>query len=98
MSDPQLLEHLRALVACDTQNPPRAIDGDSPVFAYCRDTVGSGFDIQVRDHGDGHVSWIKRKNIDGLDLMWNPDRWPAGRISLGDTFYYGSPITGDNPL
>jgi acetylornithine deacetylase len=32
MSAAEILGHLQALVACDTQNPPRAIDGDSDIF------------------------------------------------------------------
>ena len=42
--------------------------------------------------GDGHVEWLARKKINGLGLMNNPPSWPAGRINIVDTFYYGSPI------
>lgn len=58
MSAAEILGHLQALVACDTQNPPRAIDGDADVFAYCREVLPSGFETRTWDHGDGHVSWL----------------------------------------
>jgi acetylornithine deacetylase len=58
MSSTALLEHLSRLVACDTQNPPRRISGDSDIFRYCSEVVGSGFNTGAWDHGDGHVSWF----------------------------------------
>jgi acetylornithine deacetylase len=51
-------QHLQALVGFDTRNPPRLIDGDSPVFDYCASAVGDGFRLRTWDHGDGHVSWL----------------------------------------
>ena len=50
------IEHLRALVACDTQNPPRAIDSRHPIFDYLGSVLG-GFEIEVTDYGDGHVNF-----------------------------------------
>ena len=61
MSSAALLEHLSHLVACDTQNPPRQITGDSEIFQYCSQAVGSGFKTGIWDHGDGHVSWFAVK-------------------------------------
>jgi len=58
MNSDLILAHLKALVACDTQNPPRRIDADSDVFRYCSEQVGAGFEIRTWDHGDGHVSWF----------------------------------------
>ena len=51
MSVTDCLGHLDALVACDTQNPPRAIDGDSAIFRYCSEVVGSDFRVELHDHG-----------------------------------------------
>lgn len=48
------LEHLRALVAFDTRNPPRAIDSGG-IFDYLRRHL-PGFEIKVTDHGAGAVS------------------------------------------
>ena len=57
MSQATLLEHLGRLIACDTQNPPREITGDSDIFHYCSEVAGPGFSLETRDHGEGHVSW-----------------------------------------
>jgi acetylornithine deacetylase len=51
-----LLEHLSALVAFDTRNPPRAI-GTGGIFDYLRAQL-PGFEVQVRDHGAGAVSLL----------------------------------------
>jgi len=48
------LEHLRALVAFDTRNPPRAIRTDG-MFDYLRAQM-PGFRVTVTDHGAGAVS------------------------------------------
>jgi acetylornithine deacetylase len=53
-----IVGHLGRLVACDTQNPPRLITGDSAIFQHCNAAVGARFNVQVWDHGDGHVSWF----------------------------------------
>ena len=47
------LEHLRALVAFDTRNPPRAI-GTGGIFDYLRAQL-PGFDVTVTDYGAGAV-------------------------------------------
>jgi acetylornithine deacetylase len=48
------LEHLRALVAFDTRNPPRAI-GTGGIFDYLRAQL-PGFGVTVTDHGAGAVT------------------------------------------
>ncbi|HET8899851.1 MAG TPA: M20/M25/M40 family metallo-hydrolase, partial [Rhodanobacteraceae bacterium] len=48
------LEHLKALVAFDTRNPPRAITTGG-IFDYLRAQL-PGFDITVTDFGAGAVS------------------------------------------
>jgi len=78
------LGHLDALVACDTQNPPRAIDGDSPIFAYCSDVVGSSFDMRTWDHGDGHVSWYAVRGKPTLLFNVHLDTVPVGEGWSGD--------------
>ena len=78
MSDTRLLELLEALVACDTQNPPRAIDGDSPIFDVCTRAVGTGFETQVWDHGDGHVSWLAVRGRPSLLFNVHLDTVPVG--------------------
>ncbi|HET6806273.1 MAG TPA: acetylornithine deacetylase [Frateuria sp.] len=48
------LEHLRALVAFDTRNPPRAI-GTGGIFDYLRAQLPD-FDVTVTDYGAGAVT------------------------------------------
>ncbi len=48
------LTHLRALVACDTRNPPRVI-GTGGIFDYLRAQL-AGFEVTLTDHGAGAVS------------------------------------------
>ena len=50
------LEHLQALVAFDTRNPPRAI-GTGGIFNYLRRSL-SGFALTLTDHGAGAVSLL----------------------------------------
>jgi len=80
--------HLRALVACDTQNPPRLINSDSEIFRYCSAQVGAGFEIRTWDHGDGHVTWFARRgnpkvlfNVH-LDTVPNGDDWSGDPLEL----------------
>ncbi len=78
MSLQAVLERLAQLVACDTQNPPRQIDGDAEIFQHCRAAVGDRFQVRTWDHGDGHVSWYavrgKPKTLFNVHL----DTVPAG--------------------
>ena len=78
MSESRLLAHLGALVAFDTQNPPRAIDGDSAIFAYCSEAVGESFDIRIWDHGGGHVSWYAVRGRPQLLFNVHLDTVPVG--------------------
>ncbi|MBT8047598.1 MAG: acetylornithine deacetylase [Gammaproteobacteria bacterium] len=84
MTQGLVLEHLAALVACDTQNPPRRIDGESDIFRYCSEQVGAGFDIQVSDHGDGHVSWFAVRGKPGVLFNVHLDTVPDGEGWSGD--------------
>ena len=78
MSVAGILQHLEALVACDTQNPPRRIDGDSDIFAYCRAVLPSGFATRAWDHGDGHVSWFAARGRPRVLFNVHLDTVPAG--------------------
>ena len=88
MSLTRILENLEALVACDTQNPPRLIDGDSSVFRLCEGLVGSGFQTRTWDHGEGHVSWYAVRgnphvlfNVH-LDTVPNGEGWTHDPLEL----------------
>lgn len=54
----QILDSLAALVACDTQNPPREICADSDLFQLIRDQLGTEFRFQVQDFGLGRVNLL----------------------------------------
>ncbi len=49
-----ILARLEKLVAIDTRNPPRAMDGDHPLVALLRENL-PGFDVAVNDMGAGCV-------------------------------------------
>jgi acetylornithine deacetylase len=80
------LRHLRALVAFDTRNPPRAIGTDG-IFEYIR-THLPGFDWSVTDHGAGAVSLHavrgKPKILFNVHLDTVPDspHWSASPFEL----------------
>lgn len=78
MSAVAILGHLEALVACDTQNPPRNIEADDPIFRYCTEQVGGDFKVRSWDHGDGHVSWLAIKGRPHTLFNVHLDTVPAG--------------------
>lgn len=80
------LRHLRALVAFDTRNPPRAID-EGGIFAYLREQL-AGFDCTTTDHGAGAVSLLavrgRPKLLFNVHLDTVPDspHWSASPFEL----------------
>ncbi len=80
------LDHLRALVAFDTRNPPRAIDTGG-IFDYLRKNL-PGFEIDVSDHGAGAVSLFatrgKPKVLFNVHIDTVPDspHWSASPFEL----------------
>lgn len=80
------LRHLRALVAFDTRNPPRAID-EGGIFAYLREQL-VGFDCTTTDHGAGAVSLLAIRgqptllfNVH-LDTVPDSPHWSASPFEL----------------
>lgn len=80
------LWHLKALVAFDTRNPPRAIDTDG-VFDYLRANL-PGFDCVLTDHGAGAVSLFAVRgspkilfNVH-LDTVPDSPHWVANPFEL----------------
>jgi len=84
MNSAAVLAHLERLVACDTQNPPRRIDGDAAIFAHCAGALGAGFEVRTWDHGDGHVSWFARRGWPRVLFNVHLDTVPAGDGWSGD--------------
>ncbi|MBS0589055.1 MAG: M20/M25/M40 family metallo-hydrolase, partial [Proteobacteria bacterium] len=80
------LDHLRALVAFDTRNPPRAI-GTGGIFDYLRAHL-PGFGCTVTDHGAGAVSLFavrgRPKVLFNVHLDTVPDspHWTASPFDL----------------
>jgi len=80
------LAHLRALVAHDTRNPPRAI-GTGGIFDYLRAQL-QGFQCTVTDHGAGAVSLYavrgQPKILFNVHLDTVPDspHWTANPLEL----------------
>jgi acetylornithine deacetylase len=69
------LSHLRALVAFDTRNPPRAI-GTGGIFDYLRAQL-PGFDCTVSDHGAGAVSLFAQRGKPRILFNVHLDTVPA---------------------
>ena len=84
MSLPEVVERLRRLVACDTQNPPRSISGDSDVFSECAAALPAGYTVKTWDHGDGHVSWYAVRGNPSLLFNVHLDTVPVGPGWGGD--------------
>ena len=69
------LEHLRALVSFDTQNPPRTISTDG-IFEYARSQL-LGFNWSVTDHGAGAVSFFAVRGAPRVLFNVHLDTVPA---------------------
>ncbi|MEM7707907.1 MAG: acetylornithine deacetylase [Pseudomonadota bacterium] len=72
-----IVSHLERLVSFDSQNPPREIDGEHPMFGYLTSKL-QGFDIDITDHGDGHVSYLARRGRPRLLFNVHLDTVPVG--------------------
>jgi len=72
-----VLSHLESLVAFDTQNPPRALSGASPIFDWISGVLGPDFDIEVTDHGQGRVSMLAARGKPGLLFNVHLDTVPV---------------------
>jgi len=70
------LQHLSGLVACDSRNPPRAIQADGPLFGYLRAHL-PGFSLSVQDHGDGCISLLAVRGESDTLFNFHVDTVPA---------------------
>ena len=61
----RVLAHLKALVACDTRNPPRSADGIDALFDYVRRALPPDFIVECEDLGDGCRWLYARRGEDG---------------------------------
>ncbi len=74
----QVLRHLSVLVACDTQNPPRAIDPDDKIFAYIKGILGDNWTVEITDHGKGRVTFFAKRGEPNMLFNVHLDTVPAG--------------------
>ena len=85
MSEPKLLEYLARLVAADTQNPPRTIALDDPLFHFLTtEAARFGLEIETVDHGAGRVAWWARRGQPHVLFNVHLDTVPAARDWQGD--------------
>jgi len=78
MNIERILEHLSPLIACDSQNPPRAITPAAPMFDYIRSILPKSFRVEVSDHGNGHVTLFARRGQPELLFNCHLDTVPVG--------------------
>lgn len=78
MSIDRILEHLSPLIASDSQNPPRRIGTDAPMFQYLRSMLKHDFDCTINDHGDGHVTLLAVRGAPELLFNCHMDTVPVG--------------------
>lgn len=92
-----VLNHLKRLIAFDTQNPPRSLTADSPIFGWISDVLGAGFMIDITDHGLGRVSLFAVRGQPALLFNVHLDtvpviegsRFPALEMTLDNDRVYG---------
>lgn len=92
-----VLKHLKSLIAFDTQNPPRSLQADSAILAWLSEALGSGFEIEVTDHGLGRISMLAVRgqasllfnvHLDTVPVLEGP-RFPALEMTVVNDRVYG---------
>ncbi|HMA98422.1 MAG TPA: M20/M25/M40 family metallo-hydrolase [Wenzhouxiangella sp.] len=79
MSLARVIDHLRLLVACDSQNPPRTIDSGSSMFVHAKAVLKqSGFETRFDDYGDGHVNLFACRGDSSVLFNCHLDTVPVG--------------------
>ena len=92
-----VLKKLENLVAFDTQNPPRSLDSDDPMFSWISDVLGPDFEIELTDHGLGRISMLAVRGQPSLLFNVHLDtvpviegsRFPALEMTVQDGRVYG---------
>ncbi|MGI9518456.1 MAG: acetylornithine deacetylase [Pirellulaceae bacterium] len=74
----QVLDLLAELIACDTQNPPRAINTDHKIFDSIRAMMGDQFGYTLTDHGRGRISLLAKRGNPRVLFNVHLDTVPAG--------------------
>ena len=92
-----VLGYLETLIAFDTQNPPRSLNAESPIFGWLSEVLGELFNIDLIDHGLGRVSMLAVRGKP--DLLFNVhldtvpviegSRFPALEMRMENGRVYG---------
>lgn len=77
------LQHLRALVAIDSQNPPRK---SGPIAEHLARVTRAAFDVDVRDHGDGSISVLATRGSPRVLYNFHVDTVPVAPAWTRDPF------------
>lgn len=66
------------MVACDTQNPPREISSQHPIFDVVQRHLPDKFDAWLDDHGQGAVTLLVKRGNPSLLFNVHLDTVPCG--------------------
>jgi acetylornithine deacetylase len=92
-----VLDHLKSLIAFDTQNPPRSLAADAPILSWVRNILGAGFETDVTDYGLGRISMLAVRgkpsflfnvHLDTVPVI-EGSRFPALEMTLDNGRVYG---------
>lgn len=92
-----VLQKLEQLVAFDTQNPPRDMTAESPIFDWIRQSLGSAFEVEIIDHGLGRISMLAVRGTPSILFNSHLDtvpviagsRFPALELTRHEDKVYG---------
>ena len=88
---------VEALIAFDTQNPPRNLKGDSLLFEYLRTALGPEFEIEVSDYLMGRISFLAVRgepellfnvHLDTVPVL-DGAKFPPLKMKIHDDRVYG---------
>ena len=92
-----VLQKLEKLVAFDTQNPPRDINLNSPIFSWIEQTLGDSFKVDLYDYGQGRISMLAvrgqpsilfNSHLDTVPVI-EGSRFPAHELTRHKNRVYG---------
>lgn len=79
----KILKHLDFLIQQDTQNPPRNITAEDPLYSNLKSHFSdNGFDIKITDLGDGHVIFYAVKGQPDILFNVHLDTVPVTKNTL----------------
>ena len=77
----RILEHLGALVSCDTSKPAETMQVDDPIMQYAAGQLqAAGFTTEFQDLGQGRVNLVAKRGAQAAVEL--PPRHGAGRSEV----------------